>query len=821
MNGGGSSAGWSARFKTAACTIPILILVAGCDRFRRMSADDIAATLDRYCSDCHNPIDYAGELSFEDLDPAHVEVAPDVWEKVVRKLGARAMPPPDAPHPDEAVYAGLLTTIEASLDATVVLDPGRPVLRRLNRAEYANAIRDLLDLDVDVTELLPPDDSAFGFDNIGDLLTVSPALLERYLEAADRVSALAVGDRATAPGAKTYILPGDESQSLHIEGLPLGTVGGLAVTHDFPLDAEYDFSLELVRNNLEGIRGLQHSHQVEIAVDGRRILLEGIGAGYEPEMPADTIITEKSDATDARLRVRVPVRAGEHTVTATFLRKIGFSAARLRPFDRSNADTYASDGRPHIESMTITGPFDATGPGETAARERIFSCRPDTVMDERPCAREILSRLARAAYRRPVDEDDLERLMPFFERGRERGPFDAGIQFALRRILASPSFVFRIEADPADLAPGEAYAVSDLELATRLSFFLWSSLPDEALLSLAADERLHEPDVLTAQVHRLLADPRADALAENFAAQWLQLRNLDTVRPNTDFYPDFDNNLRQAFKTEAKLFFMSIVREDRSLMDLLTADYTFVDERLARHYGIPGVYGSRFRRVSLGTDFDARRGLLGKAGVLMATSHADRTAPSLRGKWVLENLLGTPPPAPPPNVPPLKDVAAIAPKTMRERLEAHRVNPPCAGCHGLIDPLGFALENFDAVGGWRDLDAGRPVDAHGRLADGTEIDGVTALRDALVANPSAFATSVTGKLMIYALGRGLEHYDRPVIRGILRDAERGGYRFEAIVQGIVSSPPFLMRTRAGQEAAEAGDQPQETADAGADAGAKG
>ena len=398
------------------------------------------------------------------------------------------------------------------------------------------------------------------------------------------------------------------------------------------------------------------------------------------------------------------------------------------------------------------------------------------------------------AYRRPVDETDLARLMPFYEDGRARGSFDAGIQFALRRILASPSFVFRIEANPDGLAPGEAYRVSDVELATRLSFFLWSSLPDERLLELAEASRLSDRGVLAAEVRRMLADPKADALAENFAAQWLHLRNLDTIRPNTDFYPDFDNDVRQGFKQEAQRFFMSVVRENRSIVDLLTADYTFLDERLARHYRIPGVYGSHFRRVTLGPEHDARRGLLGKGGVLMATSHADRTAPSLRGKWLLENLLGSPPPAPPADVPGLEEVPAIAPRTMRERLEMHRGNPACAGCHGLIDPLGFALENFDAVGGWRDLDAGAPVDAHGGLADGTPVDGVTELRAALAASPESFAATVTEKLMLYALGRGLQHYDMPVVRAILRNAARDGYRFEAIVQGIVTSPAFTMRS---------------------------
>jgi hypothetical protein len=779
-------------------------LAAACGRAdgERLAAAEAPALLERYCADCHNPIDLAGDIDFADLDPAHVERNPETWEAVVRKLRTRTMPPWDARRPDAATYEQLAGALETALDENAEINPGRPALRRLNRAEYANAIRDLLGLEVDVAALLPPDDSAYGFDNNGDLLVVSPALLERYLSAADRVSALAIGDPATAMGATTYTVPGDQSQALHLDGLPLGTVGGIAVEHNFPLDAEYEFQVALFRNNLEGIRGLEHPHQIEIAVDGERILLEDIGAEHEPEMPG-AIITARSDATDARLRVLAPVAAGARTVTAAFVRKIGAGTNRLRPFDRSNAGTYDSTGRPHVESLTITGPHAPAGPGRTAARERVFTCVPTAASEERACAREILTRLSRLAYRRPVDDTDLARLMPFFDEGRAKGSFEGGIQLALRRVLASPAFVFRVEQDPPELPPGEAYAVSDLELASRLSFFLWSSVPDETLIELAAADRLSDTDVLAGQVRRMLADPRAQALAENFAGQWLHLRNLETIKPNTDVYADFDNNLRQALRREAELFFASIVAEDRSVIDLLTADYTFVDERLARHYGIPGVYGSRFRRVELGPDLDARRGLLGKGGVLMATSHADRTAPSLRGKWLLENLLGTPPPPPPPDVPALDPEPVAAAKSMRERLETHRATPACAGCHGLIDPLGFALENFDAVGTWRAHEHGRAVDASGRLADGTPIDGVVELREALAADPALFARTVTEKLMVYALGRGLEHYDMPVMRGILGRAAAENYRFGAVVEGVVASPAFRMRVKSGDEAGPA------------------
>jgi hypothetical protein len=761
------------------------------------TAADAQQTIKQFCVECHNPIDWSGELSFDRVDPGHVGDDPAVWERVVRKLRTRTMPPIDARRPDNATYESLAAWLEDNLDSAAPVNPGEPALRRLNRAEYANAIRDLLNLQIDVASLLPPDDSAYGFDNNGDLLVVSPSLLERYLSAADRVSALAIGDQETVAGAQTYTLAGDQSQSQHIEGLPLGTVGGLAVEHNFPLDGEYEFQIALIRTNLEDIRGLEHPHHIEIAVDGERVLLEEIGGAADRDRPGTTI-TERSDVTDARLHVRVPVEAGARTVTATFIRKIGAGTDRLRPFDRSTAGTYDSTGRPHVESLTVTGPFSPTSAGETLSRQRVFSCRPQAASEEEACAREILTKLAAQAYRRPVDETDIARLMPFYSDGRAKGSFDSGIQLALRRILASPSFVFRVEEDPADVAAGGSYFVSDIELASRLSFFLWSSLPDATLIELAAARRLHESDVLREQVLRMLADPRSSALVENFAGQWLHLRNLENIKPNTDAFPDFDNNLRQAFRRETELLFASIVAENRSVVDLLSADYTFVDERLARHYGIPNVYGSSFRRVELGPELDARRGLLGKGGILMATSHADRTAPTLRGKWVMENLLGTPPPPPPPNVPGLEAEPGAAPRTMRERMESHRASPNCASCHALMDPLGFSMENFDAVGGWRDLEAGARVDASGRLADGTAIDGVIQLRDALVADPRPFATIFTEKLMTYAFGRGLQHYDMPILRAILRGSAADDYRIQTIVLGIVQSAPFRMRLKADQ-----------------------
>jgi mono/diheme cytochrome c family protein len=777
------------------------------------------AVVDRYCISCHNQRVKTSDLALDGVDLTNPGANGEIWEGVVRKLRTRSMPPQGMPRPDEATYESLASYLEAELDraAAAKPNPGRPLIRRLNRSEYANAIRDLLTLEVDVSSLLPPDDSAFGFDNIADMLGTSPALLERYLVAADRVSALAVG-APVAPGSDTYRVRQDRSQDQHIEGLPLGTVGGLVVNHTFPLDAEYKFSLALYRNNLEAIRGLEHPHQVEITIDGERVFLATVGGDAATEKSAATengapplSITQRSDLVDARLNVSIPVSAGTHAVGATFVRKIGAGTQRLRPFLRSSAGTYDSTGRPHIETITIAGPFNPKGPGDTPSRQRVFSCRPpqgrqsgaaqeeasarsrrgspEGDASEDGCATKIISTLARRAYRRPVTTADTARLMTFYRAGRAKGSFDTGIQMALRRLLASPTFVFRVEEDRTG-KPGTPQRISDIELASRLSFFLWSSIPDDALLDLASRGQLRNPAVLEREVRRMIADPKADSFIRNFSGQWLHTRNLRTVTPNHDEFPDFDDTLRDAFQNEAELFFESIVRGDRSALELLTADYTFVNERLAKHYGIPYVYGSQFRRVTLTND--ARRGLLGKGGLLMVTSRADRTAPVLRGKWILENVLGTPPP-PPPVVPPLEGNSEEAPKTLRQRLEMHRASPACASCHRVMDPLGFALENFDAIGAWRTTEAGLPLDASGQLADGTKVDGVVALRNALLARSDVFVKTLTERLMTYALGRGLQHYDMPVVRDIVRKAERQDYRFSGIIMGIVASQPFQMR----------------------------
>jgi hypothetical protein len=761
---------------------------------------EIRPTLNRYCVTCHNERLRTAGLALDKLDLTSLYESGEVWGKVVRKLRSGAMPPAGLPRPDAATYDALASWLESALDRAEAANPnpGRPLLHRLNRAEYANAIRDLLALDVDASSLLPPDDSSSGFDNIADVLGVSPALMERYLSAAGRISALAVGSPAIGPGSETFHIRGDASQTDHVEGLPLGTRGGLVARPTLPLDGEYVIKVKLLYTNLGSIRGLEYPQQLEIAVDGARVHLAPIGG------PADFAIlpenaTEIADALDKRLTVRVPVQAGPRTITATFLQKTPAQGGlRMQPFARSTVDPTDHTGLSHIESVTITGPFNASGPGDTPSRRKIFICRPTGPADERRCAETVMSALARRAYRRPVTAADMTRLLELYSSGRQDGTFETGIEFALRGILASAKFVFRAERVPSNVGEGAVFPIGEFELASRLSFFLWSSVPDEELLQIASQSRLKDPVVLEHQVRRMLADPKSEALVTNFAGQWLYLRNLKSTAPDQHEFPDFDDNLRQAFQRETELFFQSIVREDRNVIDLLTADYTFVNERLARHYGIPRIYGSRFRRVKVPDE--ARRGLLGKGSILLVTSHAARTSPVVRGKWILDNLLGTPPPPPPPNVPPLEEKSgASEPHSVRERLEAHRANPGCAGCHKLMDPLGFALENFDAVGAWRTVDSGLPIDASSQLFDGTKIDGVVTLRQALLKRPEAFIGTLTEKLLTYALGRGLTHHDMPVVRAIVRDAAGQDNRFSSLILGIVRSTPFQMSTKASSK----------------------
>jgi mono/diheme cytochrome c family protein len=759
------------------------------------------ALIDRYCVSCHTQRakEPPGQITLDNLDLNRVAESPDVWEKVVRRLHARSMPPQPARRPDEAGYQQLTAYLEGELDRAAAAhpNPGRPALHRLNRAEYANAIRDVLDVDVDVAALLPPDDSAYGFDNVSDVLGVSPSLQERYLTAAKKVSALAVGDPRIAPGSDTYRIRQDLSQDQHIDGLPLGTIGGTLVRHTFPLDGEYTFQVKLYRTNLNIVRGLQYAHQVEFTVDGERVHLASIGGKRDLaalfEKPTDT-----GDEVEARLRVRVPVKAGPHTVAVTFVQEPATTdTVRLQSYLRSSADNFDWAGRPHMQTLAITGPFNPTGPGDTPSRRRIFTCRPASPGLERGCAKEILSAAARRAYRKPVTATDMQPVMEFYDLGRRAGHFDRGIQMGLERVLASPQFMFRLERDPADVAPGAVYRISDVELASRLSFFLWSSIPDEELLTVAAAGKLHDRAMLERQTRRMLADPHAQALVSNFAGQWLQLRNVRSVQPNSDEFPDFDDNLRQAFQRETELLFSSVMHEDRSVLDLLRADYTFVNERLALHYGIPNVHGSRFRRVQVVDE--ARKGLLGHGSILALTSHAERTSPVVRGKWILENILGTPPPPPPPDVPALKPTEeGQKPRTIREQMAEHRANAVCASCHKVMDPIGFALENFDAVGAWRSSEAGGPIDASGELADGTKVDGVVTLRKALLSRPEVFVGTMTEKLLTYGLGRGLSAPDMPVVRAIVRDAARDEYRFGSLVLGIINSTPFQFR-RAQEE----------------------
>jgi hypothetical protein len=772
--------------------------------------ESVRTLLDQYCVACHNRRVKTADLALDELDVTRIGDSGEVWERVVRKLQTRAMPPPGVRRPDEATYGTLLASLTSELDrlAAVTPNPGRPMLRRMNRAEYANAVRDLLALEIDATTLLPPDDSAYGFDTIADVLGVSPTLQERYLSAAAKVSALAVGDASRGPVSESYRVRQDLSQNQHLEGLPLGTVGGLMARHYFPMDGEYRFQIRLQQTNFGNLRGLDYPHQIETTIDGERVHLAMIGGTADLAMMFEEP-QNAGDRIEARLAATVQVKAGSRAVGVAFIRNLPIGdTRRLQQFLRSSVDTLDWTGLPHIQTLTITGPFDATGPGETPSRSRIFVCHPsrsrpvgsrtlDDTGTELACARRILETLARRAYRQPVNDADIEPLLAFYRAGRAEGSFDTGIQRALHAILANPRFVFRVEQDPQGTRPGEAFRITDLELASRLSFFLWSSIPDDALLEAAEAGTLHRTEVLEQQVRRMLGDPKSRALVANFAGQWLQLRNVKSILPNSDEFPDFDDSLRQAFLRETELLFESIVREDRSVIDLLTANYTFLNERLARHYGVPNVYGSRFRRVAV-TDA-ARRGLLGHGSVLALTSHAERTSPVVRGKWVLENILGTPPPPPPADVPALEEnKTGQKPKTMRELMSQHRANPTCAACHRLMDPIGFALENFDAVGAWRSNEPGGPIDASAELPDGTKVNGVAELRDAIVRRPEVFTTTMAEKLLTYGLGRGLTYKDMPVVRSIVREAAAHEYSFSSIVLAMVRSRPFQMKMAEGQ-----------------------
>jgi mono/diheme cytochrome c family protein len=762
---------------------------------------DIAAQralVDKYCVSCHNPRLKTGGLVLDKdtVDLSRVADRADIWEKVIRKMHGRMMPPQGMPRPDEPTLDAFASSLEGSLDRAALTkpNPGRSPLHRLNRSEYAAAVRDVLALDIDATALLPADDEANGFDNIADVLKVSPSLLEQYLTAARKVSALAVGDPRTTPVGTVYRVPPDRSQEDHIEGLPLGTRGGALVRHVFPVDATYEFNVVLLQNIVGYVPGLEWPHELEISIDGQRVLLAEVGGPQDNKL-SDTNLALTKETLDRRLRTRVPVIAGPHDVGVTFLRKnSALSDEPLQPFTR-NLDLQDMNGMPTINFFQITGPFNVTGPGDTPSRHKIFLCHDDDVN----CAKRVLSTVARRAYRRPVTDAEVDELLRFYQAGRTRGTFDTGIQESITFVLASPKFLFRAEPDPPRVAVGTPYTVPDVELASRLSFFLWSTIPDDELVSVAAQNRLHESATLERQVRRMLADSKSKAVVDNFAAQWLFLRNLQSFIPDSDEFPNWDDNLRQAMRTETSLFFESIMRDDRSVLDLLTANYTFVNERLARHYGIPNVYGSHFRRVTIADE--NRRGLLGQGSVLAVTSYPNRTSVVLRGKYILENILGTPPPSPPADVPPLKETGEggkILP--LRALMEQHRKSPTCATCHRVIDPLGFSLENFDATGRWRTKEGAGAVDASGQLADGTPVDGPVALRQAILRHPEQFVRTMTEKMLTYALGRGLEYYDMPVVRSIAADAKTQNYRFSSIVLGIVKSTPFMKKMKAPETA---------------------
>ena len=783
------------------CLLCLLWLIS----FNAQAQSPQQQVVTKYCVGCHNDRAKTGGLSLEKLDVDHPYSNAETWEKVIRKLRAGLMPPSGAQRPDRPTLDAFRATLETSIDAASLQhkNPGVTALHRLNRTEYANAIRDLIDVDVDVSTILPADDSSEGLDNIADVLGTSPALIERYVGAAAKISRLAVGDTDIGPISTTYKVRGDLTQDNHIEGLPIGTRGGIVIHHNFPVDGEYQFKFSLLKVNFgPEYGGAAKGEQLEMSVNGVRVGLIDLKS-----VPYYYIRGGAQGGPATPLEIRLPIKAGPQTITVTFIKKTAATVDDL--FQRTEASTadlqtgvqFGYTTVPHLAGVEILGPYNILGAGDTPSRKRIFVCRPATAADQPACAKKIVSTLARRAYRRPVAEADIQPLLNFYREGRKSGDFDKGVEMALRRILADPQFVFRFERDPANVPAGTPHRVTDLELASRLSFFLWSSIPDDELLNAAEQGKLKDPAVLQQQIRRMLKDPRSEALVTNFAGQWLYLRELKNRNPDLIMYPDFDDNLRQAFQRETEMLFESIVREDRNVFEMLTADYTFVNERLAKHYGIPNVYGSDFRRVTVESN---RRGLLGQGSFLTITSNPNRTSPVTRGSWILENLLGSPPPSPPPNVPPLPEntngqgVTTVA-TSVRDRMTAHRANQPCKGCHQLMDPIGLALENFDGIGRWRTEDSGTKIDGSGQLVDGTPIDGVETLRKAIVSRPDAFVQTMTEKLLMYAIGRPSRYYDMPAIRSITREAGKNNYRFSSIVAGIVNSEPFQMRVKKAED----------------------
>jgi len=834
MAGTGREARLTTRRRHTAAVGPGVVLalatvaLAGCGPSPQQMAAQQRATVSRYCFDCHDSAQREADLSLQSLDFNDVGTRPEIWEHVVRKLRAGMMPPHDGgPRPTAAETGALVSWLEGELDraAAASPDPGRTVpFHRLNRSEYHNAVRDLVAVDVDIANLLPGDDASYGFDNIGGVLKLSPTLLERYLATAEKISRLAVGTASPFVTVDSFHIPDDRSQEQRLADMPFGTRGGIRIDYTFPQDGEYSFSAALARDLNEGMPIYVEPQVLEVSIDRKRVAMFTLdaakvlppGSAQEPDdfggRQNRRVAREEQQARnrgDEGWTVRVPVEAGRREVTFAFLDKAasiptGRRQPFLHPFPRG---LNIPEGRygSYLRNVEISGPYDAKGPGQTASRDRIFTCRPTgdvAAREAEACASEILASLARRAYRRPVRDDDLAPLLAFYRAGAgdgTQGGFDGGIQVALKALLVSPEFLFRVDRDPPGVAPGSLYRVGDVELASRLSFFLWSSIPDDELLAAAERGELGKPTELERQLRRMIADSRADAFVANFAGQWLYLRNLEAVVPVQSIFPNFDDTLREGLRHETELFFASVLREDRSVLDLLNADYTFVNERVAQHYALPNVKGSHFRRVQLPAD-SPRRGILGQGSILAVTSRADRTSPVVRGKWVLENLLGAPPPPPPAAVPPLESTSVTNGQgtmlSLRDRLAEHRKNPSCASCHQLMDSLGFALEGFDAVGRYRTIDElGDPIDASGVLPDGRRFEGIDEFRAAL-ASSELFRTVLTEKLMVYALGRGLEPHDMPAVRAIVRGAAADDNRFSKFILGVVNSTPFRMRRAA-------------------------
>ena len=770
--------------------VKIWIMIFICCGSTAADSLDHPALIQRYCYDCHDTVSDKGDLDLETLQGSPIENHPDAWERVIRKLDERQMPPIGKDRPDNETFDLLVAELAQQLDthAESQPNPGRTqTLRRLTRTEYQNVVRDLLGVRINATDLLPRDESSHGFDNI-TVGSLSPILLNRYISAAQQISRLAVGASSVKPGGATYRVPADVTQEERVEGLPIGTRGGILISHTFSHDAEYEIRIRLARDRNEEIEGLNGKYELDLLIDNKPI------QRFTVEPPK---VRMDYESVDRDLWARIPIKAGSHEVGVTFVdRSDALLERKRKPYQVAFNMHRHPRLSPAVYQVNINGPFDIQGAGDTESRQRIFISQPKCPDEEEASAEKILSNLMQRAFRRPVSKEDLIQPMEFYHEGKSEGGFESGIELALSSILISPEFLFRIEEDPADLPPDSPYNISDLHLASRLSFFLWSSIPDEELLDLAIKGKLSQGDTLEQQTLRMLNDPRAHSLVSNFADQWLYLRNLDALTPDARLFPDWDENLRQALRKETELFFENVLKEDQSALELLKADYTFLNERLARHYGIAGVHGSHFRKVVLEGDAKSetrRGGLLKHGSILSVTSYATRTSPVIRGHWILGNLLGAPPPPPPPNVPALEDTSVDANLPMRERLSAHRENKACARCHDILDPVGFSLENYDAIGRWRNTEKGHPVDASGGFADGSVFVGVEGLEKAILGRQELFVRTLAEKLLTFALGRGVESYDAPAIRKIIRESAKDDYRMSSVILEVVQSRPFLMR----------------------------